>query len=47
MESYTVQTKTQRITTFYKPIIVTEHELPENVNAAKMVLHRPDSWVNL
>lgn len=46
MESYTYHAGTQKITTFYEPIVVTEHVIPRNKMGLRM-LARPDSWVNL
>jgi hypothetical protein len=46
MESHTYYEGDQKITTFYKPIVVTEHTVPRNRMGLRM-LARPDSWVNL
>ena len=46
MESHTYYAGGQKITTFYKPVVVTEHVIPTNKLGLRM-LARPDSWVNL
>jgi hypothetical protein len=46
MESHTYHAGTQKITTFYEPVTVTEHRVPANEMGKRMLL-RPDSWVNL
>jgi hypothetical protein len=46
MESHTYYAGTQKITTFYKPIVVKEHSVPDNKVGLRM-LNRPDSWVNV